>query len=57
MANTRECVAMLLGPGNAAANDVGDHRTVLARALGQLPLPPWSKPLIRIDGAAFSRVL
>ncbi|OIV37694.1 IS1380 family transposase [Mangrovactinospora gilvigrisea] len=54
VANTRECVAMLLRPGNAAANDVGDHKRVLAAALRQLPLPPWSKLLIRIDGAAFS---
>jgi Transposase DDE domain group 1 len=54
VANTRECVAMLLRPGNAAANDVADHKTVLAAALRQLPLPIWSKLLIRIDGAAFS---
>lgn len=54
VANTRECVAMLLRPGNAAANDVADHKTVLAAALRQLPLPLWSKLLVRIDGAAFS---
>ncbi|WP_327247881.1 IS1380 family transposase [Streptomyces sp. NBC_01320] len=54
VANTRECVAMLLRPGNAAPNDVADHRSVLAAALRQLPLPLWSKLLIRIDGAAFS---
>jgi len=54
MANTRECVAMLLRPGNAAANDVADHKTVLAAALRQLPLPLGSKLLVRIDGAAFS---
>jgi DDE family transposase len=54
VANTRECVAMLLRPGNAAANDVADHKTVLAAALRQLALPVWSKLLIRIDGAAFS---
>ncbi|MGI5513757.1 IS1380 family transposase [Streptomyces sp. CA-106131] len=54
VANTRECVAMLLRPGNAPPNDVADHKTVLAAALRQLPLPLWSKLLIRIDGAAFS---
>ncbi|MFD8079947.1 transposase [Streptomyces sp. NPDC059718] len=54
VANTRECVAMLLRPGNASSNDVTDHKTVLAAALRQLPLPLWSKLLIRIDGAAFS---
>ncbi|MFJ2420725.1 IS1380 family transposase [Streptomyces brevispora] len=54
VANTRECVAMLLRPGNAAANDVADHKRVLAAALRQLALPLWSKLLIRIDGAAFS---
>ncbi|QUQ72416.1 transposase [Kutzneria sp. CA-103260] len=54
VANTRECVAMLLRPGNAPPNDVADHKTVLTTALRQLPLPLWSKLLIRIDGAAFS---
>ena len=54
VANTRECVAMLLRPGNAPPNDVADHKTVLAAALRQLPLPLWSKLLVRIDGAAFS---
>jgi hypothetical protein len=54
LANTRECVAMLLRRGNAAPNDVADHKQVLAAALRQLPLPLWSKLLVRIDGAAFS---
>jgi hypothetical protein len=54
VANTRECVAMLLRPGNAPPNDVADHKSVLAAALRQLPLPVWSKLLVRIDGAAFS---
>ncbi|MFG2563658.1 IS1380 family transposase [Streptomyces sp. NPDC048496] len=57
VANTRECVAMLLRPGNAASNDVADHKSVLAAALRQLPLPLWSKLLVRIDGAAFSHDL
>jgi DDE family transposase len=57
VANTRECVAMLLRPGNAAPNDVADHKTVLSAALRQLPLPLWSKLLVRIDGAAFSHAV
>ena len=57
VANTRECVAMLLRPGNAPPNDIADHKTVLAAALRQLPLPAWSKLLVRIDGAAFSHGL
>jgi hypothetical protein len=57
IANTRECAAMLLRPGNAPPNDIADHKTVLAAALRQLPLPPWSKLLVRIDGAAFSHGL
>ncbi|MEV6949314.1 hypothetical protein AB0N07_46900 [Streptomyces sp. NPDC051172] len=54
VANTRECAAMQLRPGNAAANDAADHKTVLAAALRQLPLPLWPKLLVRINGAAFS---
>ncbi|WP_063857224.1 MULTISPECIES: IS1380 family transposase [unclassified Kitasatospora] len=57
VANTRECVTMLLRPGNAASNDVADHQSVLAAALRQLPLPLWSKLLVRVDGAAFSHAL
>lgn len=38
VANTHECVAMLLRPGNAPPNDVADHKRVLAAALRQLPL-------------------
>ncbi|MHA6764035.1 transposase [Streptacidiphilus sp. PAMC 29251] len=57
VANTRECVAMLLRPGNAAPNDIADHKTVLAASLRQIPLPLWSKLLVRIDGAAFSHGL
>jgi hypothetical protein len=56
-ANTRECLAMLLRPGNAPPNDVADHKSVLAAALRQLPLPLWSKVLVRIDGAGFSHEL
>ena len=48
---------MLLRPGNAPPNDVAAHKTVLTAAVRQLPLPLWSKLLIRIDGAAFSHAL
>jgi len=34
---TGETLAALLRPGNATANDAGDHLTVLDRAIGQLP--------------------
>lgn len=57
LANTRECLAMLLRPGNATSNDVADHKTVLTAALRGLPLPPWSKVLVRIDGAGFSHAV
>ncbi|WP_244501188.1 transposase [Streptomyces sp. TP-A0874] len=57
VANTRECVAMLLRPGKAPPNDVDDRKSVLATALRQLPLPLWPKLLVRIDGAAFSHGL
>ncbi|MGW7171075.1 hypothetical protein ACWGH3_38580 [Streptomyces sp. NPDC054884] len=57
VADTRECAVMLLRPGNAASNDVADHQSVLAPALPRLPLPIWSKLLVRIDGAAFSHGL
>lgn len=42
VANTRECVAMLLRPGNAAANDIAGHKGLLAAVLRQLPPPIWS---------------
>ena len=35
--NTRECLAMLLTPGNAGSNTFADHREVLAAALRQVP--------------------
>jgi Transposase DDE domain group 1 len=36
-ANTRECLAMLLRPGNAGSNTFTDHKEVLAAAIGQVP--------------------
>jgi Transposase DDE domain group 1 len=34
---TREALAMLLGPGNAGANTAADHVTVIDRSLAQIP--------------------
>ncbi|MGR8007501.1 IS1380 family transposase [Streptomyces hypolithicus] len=50
-ANTSECLAMLLRPGNAGSNTVADHLTVLADALAQIPGSSAAKLLIRVDGA------
>ena len=36
-ANTRECLNMLLRPGNAGSNTFTDHKEVLAAALRQVP--------------------
>ena len=36
-ANTRECLAMLLRPGNAGSNTFTDHKDVLAAAIRQVP--------------------
>jgi len=43
---------MLLRPGTAPPNDVTDHKAVLASAFRQLPLPLWSKLLVRIGRRA-----
>ena len=37
LANTRECLAMLLRPGNAGSNTFADHKEVLTAALRQIP--------------------
>ena len=50
-ANTGECLAMLLRPGNAGANTASDHIHVLTRALDQIPNSSRAKLLIRVDGA------
>lgn len=50
-ANTSECLAMELRPGNAGANTVADHLRVLAAALAQIPHSSQAKLLIRADGA------
>jgi len=56
-ANTRECLAMLLRPGNAGSNTFADHKEVLAAALGQVPARFRAKILVRVDGAGASHEL
>ena len=57
LANTRECLAMLLRPGNAGSNTFTDHREVLAAALRQVPARFRKKILVRVDGAGASHDL
>jgi hypothetical protein len=56
-ANTQECLAMLLRPGNAGANTVADHLEVLAACIAQIPASYRAKILIRVDGAGASHGL
>jgi len=56
-ANTRECLAMLLRPGNAGSNTFTDHQEVLAAAIGQVPARFRRKILVRVDGAGASHDL
>ena len=56
-ANTRECLAMLLRPGNAGSNTFTDHRDVLAAAIRQIPARFRRKVLVRVDGAGASHEL
>jgi len=55
--NTRECLAMLLRPGNAGSNTFTDHRDVLAAAIRQVPARFRRKMLVRVDGAGASHEL
>jgi hypothetical protein len=55
--NTRECLAMLLRPGNAGSNTFTDHRDVLAAAIRQVPARFRGKILVRVDGAGASHEL
>ncbi|MGO9081754.1 MAG: IS1380 family transposase [Streptosporangiaceae bacterium] len=57
LANTRECLAMLLRPGNAGSNTFTDHKEVLAAALRQVPARFRRKILVRVDGAGASHDL
>ena len=51
-ANTRECLAMLLRPGNAGSNTFADHKDVLAAAIRQVPAGFRARVLVRVDGPA-----
>jgi hypothetical protein len=57
LANTRECLAMLLRPGNAGSNTFADHKDVLAAAIRQVPARFRGKILVRVDGAGASHEL
>jgi hypothetical protein len=57
LANTRECLAMLLRPGNAGSNTFTDHKDVLTAALQQVPAASRRRTLIRLDGAGASHHL
>ena len=56
-ANTRECLAMLLRPGNAGSNTFTDHKDVLAAAVRQVPARFRARVLVRVDGAGASHEL
>jgi len=49
---TGECLAGLLRPGKATANDAADHIRVLTDALAQLPAGQRSRVLVRGDAGA-----
>ena len=55
--NTRECLAMLLRPGNAGSNTFTDHKEVLAAAIRQVPARLRRRLLVRVDGAGASHEL
>ena len=55
--NTRECLAMLLRPGNAGSNTFADHKEVLTAALRQVPARLRRRILVRVDGAGASHEL
>ena len=55
--NTRECLDMMLRPGNAGSNTFEDHKDVLDRALKQVPAAYRRQVLVRVDGAGASHKL
>jgi hypothetical protein len=57
LASTRECLAMLLRPGNAGSNTFTDHWDVLAAAIRQVPARFRRKILVRVDGAGVGHEL
>jgi hypothetical protein len=56
-ANSLECLAMVLRPGNAGSNTASEHIAVLADALAQIPRAYRRKILVRLDGAGASHAL
>jgi hypothetical protein len=56
-ANTRECLAMLLRPGNAGSNTFADHKEVLAAAIRQVPVRFRARIIVRVVGAGASHEL
>jgi hypothetical protein len=57
LANTGECLAMLLRPGNAGSDTFTDHEEVLAAALRQVPARFRRKIMVRVDEAGASHDL
>jgi hypothetical protein len=57
IANTRECPAMKLRPGNAGSSTFADHKDVLDSTLNQVPAAFRRKVIVRIDGAGASHDL
>ena len=57
LANTAECLAMLLRPGNAGSSTFTDHAAVLTAAIRQIPARMRSRLLVRVDGAGASHEL
>src|SRR5260370_5732234 len=57
LANTSECLAMLLRPGNAGSNPVTDHVEALAAAIAQVPARFRGTIMVRLDGARASHEL
>jgi hypothetical protein len=55
--NTRECLDMMLRPGNAGSDTFEDHKDVLGRALKQVPAAYRRQVLVRVDGAGASHKL
>jgi hypothetical protein len=55
--NTRECLDMLLRPGNAGSNTFTDHKEVLDKALKRVPARYRRHVLVRADGAGASHSL
>jgi hypothetical protein len=52
LGGTGECLAGLLRPGKATANDAADHIGVLTDALAQLPAEQQARVLVRGDSGA-----